>query len=241
MSDTNYPKEFLRLLKPRLPEMLSTLQKLVLAESPSLEKEPADRCCDMLAAEWRKRGARVERHRAEESRRPASHHMVARKNRGPPASSSCSATTTPSIPPATLAKMPFRVSGGKAYGPGIFDMKAGLTQALFALDALQQTKVPLTPSAGLSLDLRRRDRQRCLAETHRNRSSPQRCRLCIGAFARPERPDQDRAQRRRRSRTHRPLAAPLTQVSRRRKASTQFTNCRANSRAFRSGTICVAA
>ena len=39
--------------------------------------------------------------------------------------------------------MPFRVSAGKAYGPGIFDMKAGLTQALFALDALQQIKVPL--------------------------------------------------------------------------------------------------
>ena len=39
--------------------------------------------------------------------------------------------------------MPFRVAAGKAYGPGIFDMKAGLTQALFALDALQQTKVPL--------------------------------------------------------------------------------------------------
>ena len=61
MPDTNYPKEFLRRLKLRLPEMLSTLQRLVLAESPSLEKEPADLCCDLLAAEWHKRGASVER------------------------------------------------------------------------------------------------------------------------------------------------------------------------------------
>src|SRR5947208_8414642 len=50
-----------RALKPRLPAMLSILRRLVLAESPSLDKVPADRCCSLLAAEWRKRGARVER------------------------------------------------------------------------------------------------------------------------------------------------------------------------------------
>ncbi|PYY03523.1 MAG: hypothetical protein DMG69_32420 [Acidobacteria bacterium] len=41
----------------------------------------------------------------------------------------------------TLAKMPFRLEGGKAYGPGTFDMKAGIVQALFALQALQQAKI----------------------------------------------------------------------------------------------------
>jgi glutamate carboxypeptidase len=142
MPDTNYPKEFLRLLKARLPEMLSTVQRLVVAESPSLEKAPADRCCDILASEWRKRGARVERIaqkiRGDQLRitwwpqksRPAGQFLVLGHY-----------DTVYSS--GELAKMPFRVSGGKAYGPGIFDMKAGLTQALFALNALQQTKVPL--------------------------------------------------------------------------------------------------
>jgi glutamate carboxypeptidase len=142
MPDTNYPNEFLRALKPRLPEMLSTLQRLVLAESPSLEKEPADLCCDILAAEWHKRGASVERIiqkvRGDQLRvtwwpqksRPAGQYLVLGHY---DTVYSCGA----------LDKMPFRVAGGKAYGPGIFDMKAGLTQALFALDALQQTKVPL--------------------------------------------------------------------------------------------------
>jgi glutamate carboxypeptidase len=37
--------------------------------------------------------------------------------------------------------MPFRVASGKAFGPGTFDMKAGIVQALFALEALQQSKI----------------------------------------------------------------------------------------------------
>lgn len=142
MPDTNYPKEFLRLLRLRLPEMLSTVQRLVLAESPSLEKTPADRCCGILAAEWRKRRARVERiaqkQRGDQLRvtwwpqksRPAGQFLVLGHY-----------DTVYSS--GALAKMPFRVSGGKAYGPGIFDMKAGLTQALFALETLQETNAPL--------------------------------------------------------------------------------------------------
>jgi glutamate carboxypeptidase len=42
-----------------------------------------------------------------------------------------------------LEKTPFRIRGGKAYGPGIFDMKAGITQAMYALETLQQTRAPL--------------------------------------------------------------------------------------------------
>jgi glutamate carboxypeptidase len=143
MSDTNYPKEFLRHLKNCLPDMLSTVQRLVLAESPSLEKAPADRCCDILGAEWRKRGANVERIaqklRGDQLRvtwwpqksRPAGQFLVLGHYDTVYSSGS-------------LTKMPFRISGGKAYGPGIFDMKTGITQALFALETLQQTKAPLT-------------------------------------------------------------------------------------------------
>jgi glutamate carboxypeptidase len=143
MPDTPNPKDLLRALKPRLPEMLSTLQRLVTTESPSLEKAPADRCCELLAAEWRKRGAQVERraqkHHGDQLRitwwpgksRPAGQLLVLGHYDTVYAS-------------GTLKKMPWRVSGGKAYGPGIFDMKAGIVQALFGLEILQQTKAPLT-------------------------------------------------------------------------------------------------
>src|SRR5208282_4363513 len=43
-------------------------------------------------------------------------------------------------PIGTLSKMHFRILGDKAYGPGTFDMKAGIVQALFALEALQELK-----------------------------------------------------------------------------------------------------
>ena len=126
----------------KLPEMISALRRFVVCESPSLEKAAADRCCGVLASEWKKRNVRVER--------------LARRDRG----DLLRITWWPhkSLPQGqllvlghydtvyatgTLAKMPFRVNGGKAYGPGTFDMKAGIVQALFALDALQKSGRPV--------------------------------------------------------------------------------------------------
>jgi len=142
MTQSNQPAALLRILTPRLPKMLSALRNFVLAESPSLEKAPADRCCAIVAAAWRKRGARVERlpqkHRGDHLRitwqsqksRTAGQLLVLGHY------DTVYAT-------GALAKMPFRISAGKVRGPGTFDMKAGIVQALFALEALQQTETPL--------------------------------------------------------------------------------------------------
>src|SRR5882757_6053992 len=142
MPDSHLPRKFLRLLKPRVPQMLATLRRFVNAESPSLEKTAADRCCGVIAEEWNKHGARVER--------------ISQKHRG----GLLRITHAPgkSMPSGqllvlghydtvystgTLARMPFRLEGGKAYGPGTFDMKAGIVQALFALQALQHAEIHL--------------------------------------------------------------------------------------------------
>ena len=136
------PPAFLPFLKKQLPQMLETLRELTLHESPSLEKEPADRCCRFLADLWLKRGAVV--------------GIVQNEKRGnhlrvvwtPPETRAKAQLLVLGhydtvYPTGTLAKMPFHISGGKAYGPGTFDMKAGITQALFALDALRELRTPV--------------------------------------------------------------------------------------------------
>ncbi|QLH26294.1 M20 family metallopeptidase [Streptomyces sp. Rer75] len=45
-------------------------------------------------------------------------------------------------PAGTLAEWPFEVTDGKASGPGVFDMKTGLVQAVWALRLLRELKLP---------------------------------------------------------------------------------------------------
>jgi len=123
--------------------MLDVLRSFTLAESPSTEKAPADRCAELIAAKWRKRDVRVE--------------LIAQKIRGnhiriewrPRAATKSSGQLLvlghydTVYATGTLSKMPFRASGGKVFGPGVFDMKAGIVQALFALDVLLATHAPV--------------------------------------------------------------------------------------------------
>src|ERR1700722_3391761 len=138
MAETPLPKALLQQLTPRLPEMLSVLRAYVVTESPSLEKAPVNRCCAVVARPWRTlRSTRIER--------------IAQKHRGDHLRITwTSSKTRPTgqllvlghydtvYASGTLRKMPFRISAGKAHGPGTFDMKAGIVQALFAAETLQR-------------------------------------------------------------------------------------------------------
>lgn len=118
--------------------MLEALRTFTLAESPSTEKAPADRCAEIISSEWRKREVTVSLI-PQTSR--GTHIRVEWKPRNAKSKGQLLVLGHYDTVYATgtLEKMPFRIDGEKAYGPGVFDMKAGIVQALFALDALLQT------------------------------------------------------------------------------------------------------
>src|SRR5260370_21459396 len=136
------PKTLPDWLVPQLPNMLRTLETFVCTESPSTEKAAADVCALVIAAEWSKRGVPVEL--LEQKSRGAHLRVTYAKGNTKPRSQLLVLGHYDTVyASGTLAKMPFRATAGRVYGPGVFDMKAGIVQALFALDAIQQTGAAL--------------------------------------------------------------------------------------------------
>jgi glutamate carboxypeptidase len=129
-------------LQPTLRQMIDTLRRFVISESPSLEKAYTDRCCEIIATEGRKYGLQVRR--ISQKNRGDHLHMVSPSSSSRPNGQLLVLGHYDTVyASGTLKKMPFRCTAGKAYGPGTFDMKAGIVQALFAHHALQ--KLNLAP------------------------------------------------------------------------------------------------
>jgi glutamate carboxypeptidase len=143
MTPSAVPKILYSSLRPRVPEMLDLLRELTLLESPSTEKAAADRCCGFLADQWLLRGGII--HVLKQGRRGNHLRVVWPPTASRPKGQLLVLGHYDTVyPTGSLPKMPFRISGGKAFGPGTFDMKAGIVQALFAFEALQMLKIPVT-------------------------------------------------------------------------------------------------
>ncbi len=125
----------LKWLRPREAAMARLVGKFVRAESPSMDKTAVDRFGKMVAAEWKRRGAAVKLLRQRERGDHIRAEWNPRGNRSEEQILVLGHLDTV-YGLGTLAKMQFRSSRGRVYGPGAFDMKGGLAIALFAVDAL---------------------------------------------------------------------------------------------------------
>ena len=116
--------------RPQRSDMLAALERLVVTESPSLDKARCDACADEIARLFQQQlGVAAIRHR----RPDAGDHLEIRLGDGAgPIVLLCHHDTV--WPQGTLGRLPFRVKDDRVTGPGSYDMKAGIVQAAFALE-----------------------------------------------------------------------------------------------------------
>jgi glutamate carboxypeptidase len=122
-----------------LRPMLQCLRQTVEIESPSSSKPGVDRLARFLAEEFRlcKGKVRLVRHPVAGS--AVSGQFWASKLNQKPILLLGHLDTVWEI--GTLAQMPFRVRGGRAFGPGVLDMKSGIVIGLWAIRALQALRI----------------------------------------------------------------------------------------------------
>jgi glutamate carboxypeptidase len=136
------PADLRSAIQANQPRLLTRLRQLVEVESPSDDKAAVDRANDLVATWATALGATVRRH-------PQKHFGDVLELRFGPARS-----RRPRVlvlghldtvwPLGTLRSMPWREAGGKLFGPGVLDMKAGVVMALEAIAAIQPPARPVT-------------------------------------------------------------------------------------------------
>ena len=116
--------------------MLAMIADLVRAESPTEDRPAVNRCVSLLE-NWIKAGGG----QSKRSKQKAAGDLLIGRF-GPARSQIKPLMLLGHLdtvwPLGTLNRMPFRVRGGRAWGPGVLDMKAGVVMALSALQILQK-------------------------------------------------------------------------------------------------------
>ncbi len=145
------PTRLLKDVRLRRGQMIEQLETLVSIESPSENKAAVDRASGLVAGWFEGLGGKIRWHRQKKFGDLLEVRFGAMGSRS---SGGGGSRKKPILllghldtvwPMGTLAKMPFRVVKGKAFGPGVYDMKAGVVMALHALATLRDRQAQTTP------------------------------------------------------------------------------------------------
>ena len=124
-------QSLLRFCDAELPWLIDSITALVGCESPTTDKAAVDACGRALAARLIAMGARVQ----VLPRVDAGDHLLAEFGYGPRQVLVLGHVDTV-WPIGELRRQPLRRDGERIYGPGVYDMKAGLAIAMLAVRAL---------------------------------------------------------------------------------------------------------
>src|SRR5215510_4314089 len=126
--------ELLTYLTGQLPEALRFLEQMVNLESPSFDKPLVDHFAQFVGSRFEQIGGQVDYVRAD---RFGDHLRV--RFAGQSNERILLLGHTDTVWPAGEVEMrPFRIESGKAIGPGVFDMKAGILLMWMAIQGLLQ-------------------------------------------------------------------------------------------------------
>ena len=120
----------------QIPPTLAFLRAMVEIESPSHDKTAVDRCVGLVAERCSAIGGRVRLHRRKEFGDLLEARFGPQKSKHRPVLLLGHLDTVWEL--GTLKSMPFRVDGGRVWGPGVLDMKAGVAMALTAISILKE-------------------------------------------------------------------------------------------------------
>jgi glutamate carboxypeptidase len=135
------PRALLSYCQSELPAMLDCLRQAVEIESPTNSKAAVDRLGNFWAREFKRSHAKVGILSHSTAGAAVVAEFCGKSGRGvKPVLLLGHLDTVWDL--GTLSRMPFRVSGERAYGPGVLDMKSGIVCGLWALRALQALKIP---------------------------------------------------------------------------------------------------
>jgi glutamate carboxypeptidase len=138
------PKTVLACAETRSEWIRTSLRDLVLQESPSEDLAAVNAAVTLVEAHARNLGGRIRRHRQK------SFGDILELRFGPTRSARKPVLLLGHLdtvwPLGTLKNMPWREENGRYWGPGVFDMKAGVVMALAAIGILKELKIsrPIT-------------------------------------------------------------------------------------------------
>ncbi len=133
--NTPEPKNQLRYFEKQQSRIVDSIRQLVEIESPSDLKQAVNRLGTVVGSRFAELGGRVHVHHSEKF---GDHLQIDFKSTG-------GAKQKPILllghldtvyPIGTISKMPCRVAQGRLHGPGVLDMKAGISLALHVLEAI---------------------------------------------------------------------------------------------------------
>lgn len=140
-------KDLISHLKQQLPENLRFLQRMVSMESPSFDKPLVDKFVRFAGSRFQEIGGEVE--------------YVATERFGDQMLARFSGKSSDRIlllghsdtvwPAGEIEKRPFKIGDGRVFGPGVFDMKAGILLMWMAVGALSRMRGALERSVTVLL------------------------------------------------------------------------------------------